>query len=202
MNKKAFYKLSSGVYILGSNGSGCVINTLTEVANNPATVIVSVNKENYTHDVIKKNKYFNVSPVTENINMDIIRTFGFSSSKDKNKYEGLNFEKDNHDSLYLTEGVAALFECEVINEIDLGSHTLFIGHVLDCKVLSEKPVMTYEFYQTVKKGLTPPKAPSFKKEKKKGYQCSICGYIYEGEELPSDFICPICGAPHSVFKEV
>lgn len=202
MDRKAFYKLSSGVYILGSGNAGCVINTLTQVASNPAMVIVSVNKENYTHDVIKKNKYFNATSVTENVDMHVIRTFGFSSSKDKNKYNSLNVSKDGHGSLYLVDNMAAMFECEVINDIDLGSHTLFIGKVIDSKVLSDEAVMTYDYYQRVKKGITPPKAPSFKEEEKTGYRCTICGYVYEGDELPEDFICPICGAPYSVFKKI
>lgn len=198
MDTKAFYKISNGVYILGSQKAGCVINTFMQVASEPKTVIVSVNKENYTHKIIEKEKYFNVTPVTENIDMDVIRRFGFSSSKDVNKYEGLDFEKDNHGTLYLTKNTAAMFECEVINKIDLNTHTLFIAKVLDCKVLSNEKIMTYEYYQTVKKGLTPPKAPSYKEEAK-GYVCPICGYVHDEKPEP-DFICPICGAPGSIFK--
>jgi len=197
MDTKAFYKISNGVYILGCKEAGCVINTFMQVASSPKTVIISVNKENYTHEIIKKEKYFNVTPVTENIDMDIIRKFGFSSSKDVNKYEGLDTNKDSKESLYLTKNTSALFECEVKEEIDLNTHTLFIAEVLDSKVLSSDKVMTYEYYQTVKKGLTPPKAPSYKETK--GYVCPICGYVHDEKPEP-DFICPICGAPGSIFK--
>ena len=199
MDKKAFYKVSYGVYILGSKNSGCVINTFSQVASEPSLVTISVNKENYTHEVIKKEKYFNVTPVTEKIDMNIVKTFGFTSSKDKNKYEGLSADTDSHGSLYLKDNVAALFECEVINEVDLGTHTLFIAQVVNSKVLSDEKVMTYEYYQTVKNGLTPPKAPSYKEETG-GYVCMVCGYVHEGE-LPEGFVCPICGAPASVFKK-
>jgi len=197
MDTKAFYKISCGVYILGSKNSGCIINTFMQVASNPKTIIISVNKDNYTHEIIRKEKHFNVTPLTENIDMDIIRKFGFSSSKDINKYEGLEIEKDSSGFSYLTKNTASLFECEVISEIDLNTHTLFVANVLDSKVLSNEKIMTYEYYQTVKKGLTPPKAPSYKEVK--GYVCPICGYIHN--EKPEDgFICPICGAPGSIFK--
>lgn len=198
MDKKAFYKISSGVYILGSKQSGCIINTFIQVASDPKTVVISVNKDNYTHGIISKEKCFNVTPVTENIDMNIIRKFGFSSSKDINKYEGLDINKDSHESYYVTKNTASVFECEVINEIDLNTHTLFIAKVIYSKVLSDENVMTYEYYQTVKKGLTPPKAPSYKEESK-GYVCPICGYVHD-EKPEKGFICPICGAPGTIFK--
>lgn len=201
MNKKALYKLSYGVYIVGSGESGCVINTLNQIAS-PNIVSISVNKENYTNKVIKKTKYFNVTVVTEDTDMDVIRKFGFTSSKDHNKFNDFKTAKDSHDNVYLSENMAALLECEVINEVDLGSHTLFIAKVVNSTVLSDKAVMTYEYYHKVKKGITPPKAPSYIEEKKPGYKCMICGYIYEGEELPEDFVCPICGAPASAFKKI
>ena len=97
--------------------------------------------------------------------------------------------------------MAALIECEVINEIDLDTHTVFIAKILNTKKLSDEEVMTYDYYHKIKNGITPPKAPTYERPKK-GYKCKICGFVYEGESLPEDFVCPICGAPASAFEKI
>ena len=199
MNKEGLKKLSYGIYIINTKNSGCVVNTLTQVANDK--VIIAINKENYTNKMLKENKIFNATVLTTNTNMEIIQTFGFTSSKENDKYKNFQIEKDTNNIPYIKENMAALIECEVINEIDLDTHTIFIAKILNTKNLSNEEVMTYDYYHKIKNGITPPKAPTYEKPKK-GYKCKICGFVYEGESLPEDFVCPICGAPASAFEKI
>lgn len=199
MNKEGLKKLSYGIYIINTKNSGCVVNTLTQVTNDK--VIVAINKENYTNKMLKENKIFNATVLTTNTNMEIIQTFGFTSSKENDKYKNFQIEKDTNNIPYIKENMAALIECEVINEIDLDTHTIFIAKILNTKNLSNEEVMTYDYYHKIKNGITPPKAPTYERPKK-GYKCKICGFVYEGESLPEDFVCPICGAPASAFEKI
>ena len=199
MNKEGLKKLSYGIYIINTVNSGCVVNTLTQITNDK--VIVSINKDNYTNQMIKKYKKFNATVLTQNTESAVIKTFGFTSSKNNDKYKNFKTELDSNNIPYIKDNMAALIECKVLDEIDFDTHTLFIAAVTNTQILSDDAVMTYDYYHTVKNGLTPPAAPTYEKGKK-GYQCSICGYIYEGETLPEYFICPICGAPASVFKKI
>ena len=199
MNKEGLKKLSYGIYIINTKNSGCIVNTLTQVTNDK--VIIAINKENYTNKMLKKNKIFNATVLTVNTDMEIIQTFGFTSSKENDKYKNFQIEKDTNNISYIKENMAALIECEVINEIDLDTHTVFIAKILNTKKLSDEEVMTYDYYHKVKNGITPPKAPTYEKPKK-GYRCKICGYVYEGETLPEDFVCPICGAPATAFEKI
>lgn len=199
MNKEGLRKISYGVYIINTKDSGCVVNTLTQVTNDK--VIVAINKENYTCSKLKEYKKFNATVITQNIDMKVIQTFGFTSSKDNNKYADFETEKDSNDIPYLKDHMASLIECEVENDIDLDTHTIFIAKVINTIKLSDEEVMTYDYYHKVKNGVTPPKAPTYEKPKK-GYRCPICGYVYEGDTLPDDFVCPICGAPASIFEKI
>ena len=199
MNKEGLKKLSYGIYIINTKNSGCIVNTLTQVTNDK--VIIAINKENYTNKMLKENKIFNATVLTVNTDMEIIQTFGFTSSKENDKYKNFQIEKDTNNIPYIKENMAALIECEVINEIDLDTHTVFIAKILNTKKLSDEEVMTYDYYHKVKNEITPPKAPTYEKPKK-GYRCKICGYVYEGETLPEDFVCPICGAPATAFEKI
>lgn len=123
-----------------------------------------------------------------------MHSFGFKSGKDVDKFAPFTPEKDMNGIPYIKEGMIAQFSVKVNNKIDLGTHVMFIGEVQDAQVLSSEEALTYGYYQTVKKGTTPKNAPSYKEEtEKKGWQCLICSHIYEGETLPADFKCPICG---------
>ena len=199
MNKEGLRKLTYGVYIINTTNSGCIVNTLTQVTSD--RVIVAINKENYTNQMIKKHKKFNATVLTQNTDMKVIQTFGFTSSKDTDKYENVNTEIDNSGIKYIKDHMASLIECEIENEIDLDTHTIFIAKVINTKNLSDEEVMTYDYYHKVKNGVTPPKAPTYEKSKI-GYRCPICGYVYEGDTLPDDYICPICGAPASIFEKI
>lgn len=207
MNDKALYKLSYGLYVIssteGGKDVGCVANTLHQVTSSPVQLSITLNKDNYTEQVIARTGKFNAVALTQTVDMDVIRTFGFQSSKDHDKYANLPFARDALGIPYLKDHTAAYLSCKVVSQLDLGTHVLFVGEVVDADVLSEEEVMTYAYYHMVKNGATPKNAPSYQeKSEKSGWRCTICGYIYEGDPLPADYICPICGAPASVFEKV
>lgn len=207
MNEKSLYKLSCGLYIISSSyedkTSGCVANTLQQVTSSPVQLSITLNKENYTEQLIEKSGKFNAVVISQNIDMDVIRRFGFQSGKDIDKYEGIAHREDRQQIPYVSEHTCAYYTCKVVSHLDVGSHVIFVGEVVDMEVLSEEEVMTYAYYHRVKNGTTPKKASSYQEQTEKhGWRCSICGYLYEGEVLPQDYICPICGAPAAVFEKI
>ena len=207
MNQKAFFNLSYGLYIISTShdgkDAGCVANTLQQVTSSPQQMAVTSNKDNYTEQLIEKSGRFCGAVLTQDTDMEMIKTFGFQSSKDADKFEKVEFKRDVHGIAYPIQNVASYFSVKVVQKVDLGTHVMFIGEVEDAEVLAEKEVMTYAYYHQVKNGTTPKNAPSFQeKTEKSGWRCSICGYIYEGDPLPEDFVCPLCGAPASVFEKI
>lgn len=207
MDEKAFFKISYGVYIVSScdndKQSGCVVNTLSQVTSKPATLSVTVSKNNFTEKIIEKSGYFAAIVLTQNAPMELIGEFGFKSSKDVDKFAKFNTKLDSNGIKYVTDFAAARYSCKVINSVDLGTHVMFIGEVLDTEVLSNDEVMTYSYYHSVKKGTTPKNAPSYTETTaKKGYRCTVCGYILEADEIPEDFICPVCGAGKDKFEKL
>ena len=209
MDERALFKLSYGLYIISSSyegkDAGCVANTLAQVTNSPNRLSIALNKNNETTNVIQKAGRFSAVVLTQNIDMGVIGTFGFQSSRDINKFEQVNFARDEAGVPYITDHVAARVSVKVSSTLDLGSHILFIGELEEAEILSDEEVMTYAYYHQVKNGLTPRNAPSYqeeKVEKKVGWKCSVCGYIYEGDPLPADFICPICHQDSSVFVKI
>lgn len=207
MNEASLYRLSCGLYLISSSYedqiSGCVANTLQQVTSSPVQLSITLNKENYTEQLIEKSGVFNAVVVSQNIDMDVIRRFGFQSGKDIDKYEGIPHREDRQQIPYVSEHTCAYYTCKVVSHLDVGSHVIFVGEVVDMDILSEEEVMTYAYYHQVKNGTTPKKASSYQeKVEKQGWRCSICGYIYEGETLPQDYICPICGAPAAVFEKI
>ncbi len=188
----ALHKLSYGLFVLsardGDKDNACIVNTVTQIAEKPKTIGVSVNKANYTHDMIKKTKLFNVSILTEEAPFRIFQQFGFQSGKNVDKFADYDAKARAENGLYyLTECANALLSCKVISVIDCGSHSLFIAELTQAKTLSAVPSVTYAYYFANIK----PK-PKKAQAAKKGFVCKICGYVYEGETLPPDFICPIC----------
>lgn len=209
MDKKALYQISSGLYLVSSKESdhraGCIINTLMQVTSSPVQVTITVNKENDTTNTILKSRAFSVTMLTKNVDMNIIASFGFQSSKDVDKFATREVFTDELGNPYIKEGMNASLACKVVKEVDLGSHILFVGEVVEGEVLSNEESMTYAYYQKEKKGTSPKNAPTYQepeKSKKTRWRCKICGYIYEGEELPADFRCPICGRPASDFEKI
>ena len=186
----AFNNISYGLFLVfareGEKDNGCVINTAALLTDNPKTVNVSVNKQNYTHDMILGTGVFNISVLTEDTSFDTIRDFGFVSGRDQDKCAGrTDLSRAENGVLYYTGTANTLISCRVTQAVDCGTHTLFVAEVTEARVLSDKPSVTYAYYHEHIKAK--PAAP-----KAKGYVCTICGYVYEGEELPPDFICPLC----------
>lgn len=207
MDMKAFFKLSYGLYIVttkfNKKESGCVINTMTQVTAEPSQVCVTINKENYTTELLQKSQVFNVSVLLESVSMDTIRQFGFQSGRDVNKFEVGQYAKDQNGVNYLTQDSAATFTCQVKQMIDVGTHIMFIAEVVDAKILSDEPVLTYSAYHEKKNGTTPKAAPSYIEETTQtGWRCDVCGYIYEGDTLPEDYICPICKVDATHFQKL
>lgn len=198
MDNKALYKIGYGLYVItssdGIKDNGMICNTVTQVASDPLLISVSINKANYSHDLIKKTGKMNVHAISEVAPFELFKRFGFVSGRDADKF--------NHDLMVRTDNGLPLVTTytnsviclNVRDYVDLGSHGLFICTVEDAKVFSDKETMSYAFYQKNVKPKTQPK--------KKGYVCKICGYVYEGDELPEDFICPICKHPASDFEKL
>lgn len=202
MDKKTMYKLTYGLFVLTSasegKDSGCIINTAGQVTSEPNRISITVNKSNFTHDLVKKSGKFNVSILSEAANFDTFKHFGFQSGRDVDKFADYADCKRSANGLYyVTAGTNGYISAAVEQSIDLGSHTMFIAAVEDMEVLSDVPSATYAYYQSAIK----PK-PEIAAAGKTVWRCTVCGYVYEGEEIPADFICPLCKHPASDFEKV
>lgn len=209
MDPKAFFKLSYGVYIVSSStdgkDGGCVINTMTQVTSSPARISIALNKNNFTLKLIETSGTFSGVVLAEAVEMDMIKRFGFQSGREASKYEDIPMGRDSLYNPYPTENVCSRFTCRVISSLDVGTHVLIIGEVVEAQVMdgTAQP-LTYANYHLKKNGTTPPNAPSYQEttEKTVGYRCSVCGYILESDTLPDDFICPVCGKDASYFSKL
>lgn len=205
MDSKVLFKIQYGLFVLSSKSetkdNACIINTVTQVTANPERISIAVNKLNYTHDLIAESKKFTVSIISEAANFELFKHFGFQSGKTVDKFA--NFDKVQrtaNGTLAITEGTNSFISGNVINSVDAGTHTIFIADVADMQKFSDIPSATYNFYQ---QNIKPKPAPVGKTEDGKTiWRCTICGYEYIGEELPADFICPICKHPASDFEKV
>lgn len=192
VDPQALFKLSYGLYVLtakdGDKDNGCIVNTVTQITDMPKCISVTVNKSNYTHDIILKSGEFNVSVLTEEAPFDVFKHFGFQSGKTADKFAGWeDKQRSANGLLYLSKCANAFISAKIISMVDCGTHTIFIGDVTETKQLSAISSVTYAYYfEHIK-----PK-PQPQHEKKSGYVCKICGYVHEGDFLPDDFICPIC----------
>lgn len=198
MDKKAMYNLTYGLFVLtakeGDKDNGCIVNTVSQVTTEPNRIVVAVNKNNFTHDMIVRTGVFNVSILSEKSKFETYKHWGFQSGKDTDKLEQITFERSDNGLVYIAEETNAMISAKVVSMTDLGTHTLFLADVTDAKVISEDASVTYSYYQ---KNIKPAPADA---GKKKGFICTVCGYIYEGDTLPPDFICPLCKHPASDFK--
>lgn len=205
MDNSALYKLCAGLYLLssasGNKKGGCIINTLQQVTSKPAQLMIGVNKNNYTAGLIRESGLFCATVLTEATDMSLISAFGFRSGRDTDKFDGIAAKKDADEIPYVSDTMSAAFSCRVTGKLDVGTHILFVGELRDARVLSDLPVMTYEYYHQVKKGATPKNAPSYQeKAEGKGFRCTVCGYIErEFDILPDDYVCPVCKQPRDVF---
>lgn len=200
MASNAMFSITYGLYILtardGEKDNGCVINTLAQLTSQPNRISITVNKSNYTHDMIKKTKVFNVSILTENTPFGVFEHFGFKSGRDSEKFfSALENNRSENGVLYIPSCTNAYVCAKVTKEIDLGTHTLFIADVTQTEVLSDEPSLSYAYYHENIK-------PKPKNESAKGYRCKICGYVYQGENLDENFICPICKHGAQDFEKI
>lgn len=212
MNSNVLRNLSYGVYVISTmdkkRPTGCVANSAMQITSAPATIAVSVNHDNYTNSCIKESGLFSVSIIAEETASGIIGTFGYSSGKDANKFDTVDYK--------MVEGVPVLTDgcgylvCKVINQMETSTHTVFLGEIVEADTIGTGKPMTYSYYHEVIKGKSPKNAPTYLPEEetaskvttKKKFKCKVCGYEIETDELPEDFKCPICGVGRDQFEEV
>ena len=208
IDRKALFNISYGLFVLTSSGvvggkesgikdNGCIINTLCQVSEEPLSITVSVSKKNYTNELIQKSGVFNVSFLSQGATMDVFKRFGFASGRDVDKFQGFSDAKRaDNGVLYISKDTNAYISARVKQVVDLGSHWLYIADVTHAERLSGETSCTYSYY------LSNIKPRPIEEKGKTGWICRICGYVYEGEELPSDFICPICKHGVDAFERI
>ncbi|MBR4691152.1 MAG: flavin reductase [Oscillospiraceae bacterium] len=199
MDKTAFYKLSYGLYLLtaraGEKENGCIINTAIQCASEPKLISICVINKNLTCDMIRETGKFNISVLTEDTPFTLFQRFGMQSGRDVDKFAGDEEMPLMANDIRYLPSAAAVFACRVVSSTDLGSHTLFIAEPEDAISFSDKAPMTYAYYQANVKSAGAKKAVS-------GWRCKVCGYVYEGEELPADFECPLCHHGPEDFEKI
>ena len=204
MNKQdttALFKASYGLYLLSAKNdeqdNACIINTFLQVTSNePCICIISVNKQNFTNEIISKTRKFNLSTLTVETPFEILKRFGYQSGRNVSKFEDFTgFTRSENGLIYLNDFANAFLSFDVLETIDFGSHTMFKAMLTECETINNKESMTYDYYQRNVK-------PKPQAAEKKGYRCNICGYVYEGETLPPDFICPLCKHGASDFVKI
>jgi len=227
VNVKALHKLGYGLYIVcsrkGKRFNGQVANTVFQVTSEPPAIAVSINKSNLTHEFIRESKTFTASVLSQDTPLAFIGHFGFKSGRDIDKLKGINYKLGETQAPLVTDHTLAYLEAKVNKEVDVGTHTIFIGELVGAEVIREGEPMTYAYYHQVKRGTTPKTAPSYIEEKKEAaakmakYKCTVCGYIYDPEvgdpdggikagtpfeQLPEGWVCPVCGASKEQFEKM
>jgi flavin reductase (DIM6/NTAB) family NADH-FMN oxidoreductase RutF/rubredoxin len=226
MNLKALYQISYGMYVIGSlkgnRLNGQIANTVIQVCSEPPIISVCINKGNLTHEFIEDSRVFTASVLSRDTPLSFIGHFGFKSGRDGDKLENINYKIGETKAPIILDNALAYLEAKVINEIDVVTHTMFIGELVGAQVLKEGEPMTYAYYHQVKRGTTAKAAPTYVEEKKREgvkiakYRCTICNYLYDPElgdpdggiapgtpfeELPDSWVCPICGATKDQFEK-
>ena len=216
MNSNVFKDISYGMYIIGSRvdnkNVGCVINTLVQITSENPIIAISLNKDNYTSEAIKKTKKFSASIISEKTKPKVISKFGYYTSKETDKFKDTNYEIID-DIPVVTEDISSYIICDVIDIIDCKTHDIILGKVNITKKLTNNTPMTYKFYHEVIKGTSPKKAPTYievtENKNSVKHQCTICGYIYDDakenikfDDLPDDWKCPLCGVGKDKFIKI
>jgi flavin reductase (DIM6/NTAB) family NADH-FMN oxidoreductase RutF/rubredoxin len=232
MDPKALYKIGYGVYIIGARKgekiNAQIANTIIQITSEPIMVAVSINKKNLTWEYIHESRAFSASVLAQDTSLSFIGQFGFKSGREVDKLAGVNYRAGVTGSPVVLDNSVSYLEVKVKQEVDVATHTIFIGEVVDAAVLADKPTLTYEYYQMVKRGTTPKTAPSYIEVKKEApapppspkpikYKCTVCGYIYDPavgdpdggikpgtpfEAIPDNWVCPVCGAAKSEFVKL
>ena len=203
MNTKAFEKLNYTLSLLsaanGDKHHGCIINSLHQVtASYPAKFTVTVNKDHETYQAIKASGSFSVTLLAADCPEGLIDCFGYRSGRVKDKFAEYAVKTDGMGNPYLMEHMVARISCKVVDSLDIGSYMLLVGEVTESEVLGDGPVLTLQEF-TNRGKTTPSAATVYRTMAGNGFRCTVCGYIYEGESLPADYVCPICRAPASKF---
>ncbi len=227
MNMKALYKVSYGMYVISSimneKINGQIANTVFQITSEPPTIAASINKQNLTHKYIQESKVFTVSILSKETPMKFIGHFGFKSGRKLDKFKDVNYKAGVTGAPVVLENIVGYLEAEVTDSLDAGTHTVFIGKIVDAEIIKDGEPMTYAYYHEIKKGTAPKTAPTYIKEEnqkevsKMGkYRCTICGYVYDPEkgdpdsgikpgtlfeELPDGWVCPVCGAGKDKFEK-
>jgi flavin reductase (DIM6/NTAB) family NADH-FMN oxidoreductase RutF/rubredoxin len=227
MDLKALYRLGYGLYIVSSHKgqrfNGQVANTVFQITSQPPTIAVSINKENLTYEYIRQSQVFTVSILAQDTPLAFIGHFGFKSGRDIDKFKGIKHKIGVTKAPIVTDHTLAYLEAKLLQEVDAGTHSIFIGKLVGAEVIGEGEPMTYAYYHQVKRGTTPKTAPSYIAEKKEAgtkmakYQCTVCEYVYDPElgdpdggiepgtpfeKIPDDWVCPVCGAAKSEFEKI
>lgn len=203
MNKKndmsALFNIGYGLYVITSNDgtkdNGMIANTVCQLTSTPVRIGVTLNKGSYTHDVVRNTGIMNVNCLSTEATFKVFEVFGFRSGRDVNKFEDCQPNRSANGLVYLPKYINAFMSLEVIDYIDLGTHGMFICSLDECDVLSDKETMTYTYYHKNVK-------PKPRVEEKKGWVCTVCGYIHDEEELPDDFVCPLCNHGREAFEKL
>jgi flavin reductase (DIM6/NTAB) family NADH-FMN oxidoreductase RutF/rubredoxin len=227
MNSKALYKLSYGLYIVTSikdgRYNGQIANTVFQITSEPPSVAISINKQNLTWEFIKESRLFTVSVISQAAPLAFVGQFGFKSGRDVDKLATVQYKIGQTKAPIVLDNACSYLEARVTGELDAGTHTIFLGAVIDGDVLNDQPPMTYEYYRQIKQGTTPKTAPSYISEKKEEvspmvkYRCTVCGWIYDPktgdpdggvapgtpfEKIPDNWTCPMCGAAKKDFEKI
>ena len=227
MNLKALHNCSYGLYVISSRKgdrlNGQIANTVFQVTSDPPTIAVSINKQNLTHEFINDSKAFAAAILAQNTPLSFIGQFGFHSGRESDKLKDVNYKLGETKVPIVLDHSLAYLEARVINQLDVWTHTVFIGELVGAEVLREGGPMTYAYYHQTKRGTTPKTAPSYIEDRKEAksematYECTVCGYIYDPklgdpdgnikpgtpfEEIPDDWVCPVCGASKDQFEKV
>jgi len=200
VDNNAMFNISYGLYVLSAReegrDNGCIINTVNQVTDTPKRIAIAVNKQNLTHDMIKRTGSFNVSVLSETAEMDVFKHFGFVSGRDADKF-AVNSPRTANGIAYVAENVNAVISANVIETVDMGTHSVFVAEVSEARKLNDVPSATYTYYQT---HIKPQPQPAL--EDKKGWVCKVCGYVYEGDVLPEDYVCPLCKHGPEDFEKI
>ena len=185
----ALFRIGYGLYVVTSNDgkkdNGLIVNTVTQLTDTPNRVAVNINKQNYSHHVIKQTGVLNVNCLSVEAPFSVFQQFGFQTGRSVDKFAGQTVRRSDNGLVFLDKYINAFMSLKVEQYVDLGTHGMFICSVTEARVMSDQDTMTYTYYQKYVK-------PKPQTEGKKGFVCKVCGYIYEGDELPEDYICPLC----------
>jgi len=208
MNTTALFDLTYGLYIISAKEdqkiNGCVVNTVMQITAEPERLVTVINKGSLTHDMILHTGQFNVSILAKDTPMETVALFGFRSGRKMDKFAKLSFDIDDAGIPYLRQNSIGMLSCRVVETVDADTHTIFVAEIVEDLTLDEREPLDYTYYRSVKNGKVPKEASSFhapKATQNRGWRCTVCGYIYEGETLPPEFICPLCGEPSTVFEK-